>query len=371
MLANPVMVGIGLISYPIYLWHWPLLSFGHIIYAGEPPWSIRLALIISSFVLATATYFFVEIPVRKIPRQWAIGMLVTLVATLGAIGKNVYERDGLDFRYRKMIVVDRESERDFVDWENTGLITQSSCKIPFQFPGREYCLTRHVELPPTATLIGDSHAFHAYWGVAEAMDLLGDNLTLIGRGACVPLFNYSRGRDEDRCQPHMDAMLTYSADEPSIRKVILVFRGRYLPNDADESTQLRFASSLDATFNRLLKAGKTVFYVLPVVEPGFDPRLCLGNLPFGRKAPMSCQLSRKAEMEKTALLRGIVQSALKKYPDVQLLDPNDYLCDGDVCSVIREGRTMFKDENHISYSGSLFLGQKMLWETPRRTVAKQ
>ncbi len=370
LLAHPVMVGIGLISYPLYLWHWPLLSFGRIIYAGEPPWLIRLALVVSSVVLAIATYFFVEIPVRKMPRRWAIGLLVTLAATLVVIGKNVYDRDGLDFRYKKMIVVDGESERDFVDWEKTGLITQSTCKIPFQFPGREYCLTRHAERPPTAALIGDSHAFHAYWGVAEALDLLGDNLTLIGRGACVPLYNYSRGRDEDHCQPHMNTMLTYAADAPNIRKVILVFRGRYLPNEADTSAQAQFAASLDITLSRLLKAGKTVHYVLPVVEPGFDPRLCLGSLPFGRKAPMSCQLSRSADNEKTSLLRGIVRTTLEKYPDVKLLDPNDYLCDSDVCPVIREGLPMFKDENHISYSGSLFLGEKMSWMIPRRVVGK-
>jgi hypothetical protein len=133
---------------------------------------------------------------------------------------------------------------------------------------------------------------------------------------------------------------------------------------------LQFAASLDFTFNSLLKAGKTVYYVLPIVEPGFDPRLCLGNLPFGRKAPMSCQLSRSADIEKTTLLRGIVQTALRKFPGVKLLDPNDYLCDGDVCPVIREGRPMFKDENHVSYSGSPFLGQKMSWVIPEQVIGK-
>ncbi|MDP3652777.1 MAG: acyltransferase family protein [Rhodoferax sp.] len=372
LLAHPVMVNIGLISYPLYLWHWPLISFASIIHSGQPDWDVCLALLAASFLLATTTYQLVEKPIQKMVRKGegklVLTLLVTMMVLLGLMGKNVYDRDGLErIRYKTLIGLDAASQRDFVEWEHSGLITQSNCRIPFQFPGREYCLTKHVERPPTAALIGDSHAFHAYWGIAEALDQIGENLILVGRGACVPLIDYSRGRDEDLCQPHMNAMLSYAANEPNIKKIILVFRGRYLPNEADPQTQSRFRSSLERTLSRLLAAGKNVYYLLPVVEPGFDPRLCLGNLPFGRQSPMPCDISRSRDAEKTVLLRSIVMMVVKKYPNVELMDPNNYLCDGDICPVIRNTHPMFKDENHLSYSGSLFLGTTMPWSVHDRT----
>lgn len=54
------LVYIGLISYPAYLWHWPLLSFEQILNTEYPPKYIRLILVVASFVLAALTYHLVE-----------------------------------------------------------------------------------------------------------------------------------------------------------------------------------------------------------------------------------------------------------------------------------------------------------------------
>jgi peptidoglycan/LPS O-acetylase OafA/YrhL len=59
-------VFIGLISYPLYLWHWPPLSFGRIIAEGEPTLQARAALVLAAVILAWATYRYVEAPVRGV-----------------------------------------------------------------------------------------------------------------------------------------------------------------------------------------------------------------------------------------------------------------------------------------------------------------
>jgi hypothetical protein len=63
-LMNPVMIWVGLISYPLYLWHWPILSFLQIIEGGDPSIQTRILALIVSLLLAWLTYKFIELPVR-------------------------------------------------------------------------------------------------------------------------------------------------------------------------------------------------------------------------------------------------------------------------------------------------------------------
>ena len=64
VLASPPLVWIGLISYPLYLWHWPLLVFAGIIKFGPLTLLERELILLASALLAWATYRFVEIPFR-------------------------------------------------------------------------------------------------------------------------------------------------------------------------------------------------------------------------------------------------------------------------------------------------------------------
>ncbi|RSZ55584.1 acyltransferase [Massilia atriviolacea] len=94
LLGRRLPVAIGLISYPLYLWHWPLLSYGHIVYGQKPPMAVKLALVAAGFVLAWLTYRLVEIPLRERRDRsrvtWSLGMGMVAIAVLGlAIGTSV------------------------------------------------------------------------------------------------------------------------------------------------------------------------------------------------------------------------------------------------------------------------------------------
>lgn len=97
LLSLKLMVFIGLISYPLYLWHWPLLSFARIIYGEVPPKLIRIALVAAAMLLAWITYRFIEPPLRwgKHSRIKAVCLFVTLLLVgFGGIKiyKNLYFR---------------------------------------------------------------------------------------------------------------------------------------------------------------------------------------------------------------------------------------------------------------------------------------
>lgn len=74
---------LGLISYPMYLWHWPLLSYAYIVYGQKPPMLAKVALVLASVALAWLTYRFIELPVRA--RTDTRKLVTTLSAAMGAV----------------------------------------------------------------------------------------------------------------------------------------------------------------------------------------------------------------------------------------------------------------------------------------------
>lgn len=87
ILANGAMVFIGLISYPLYLWHWPALSFAHVVEGAEPSPVVRWGAVLASFVLAWMTYLLAERPIRSGRVSGAgVAGLVTLSIVAGGVG---------------------------------------------------------------------------------------------------------------------------------------------------------------------------------------------------------------------------------------------------------------------------------------------
>ncbi len=97
LLSHRAMVFIGLVSYPLYLWHWPILSYLGILRAGVPTFlEIDLA-VGASFILACGTYYFVEKPIRH--RRNAVIGLCTAMVSLGAVGLSTVLGSGFSFRF--------------------------------------------------------------------------------------------------------------------------------------------------------------------------------------------------------------------------------------------------------------------------------
>ncbi|MBU3583731.1 acyltransferase [Polynucleobacter sp. 15G-AUS-farblos] len=95
LLSNRLMVWIGVISYPLYLWHWPLLSFVRIVEGDFP--RLKVGAVILSFVLAWLTYRLIESPLRFGARAKvkALG-LIAAMCLVGATGFAIYQQDGVE-----------------------------------------------------------------------------------------------------------------------------------------------------------------------------------------------------------------------------------------------------------------------------------
>ena len=95
VLGNRLMVGVGLISYPLYLWHWPILVFAKIVKGSLLTPTDRVAAIAASVALAFLTYRFVEYPIRhspalRVPQGFVAQGLAAAMAAAGALGLLIF-----------------------------------------------------------------------------------------------------------------------------------------------------------------------------------------------------------------------------------------------------------------------------------------
>lgn len=102
ILSNKLLVRIGLISYPLYLWHWALLSLQFLSFYSEPNLTIntKISVLIFSFIGAWITYQFIEKPIRhtKINKGYVALLLVLIMFIIGACGCLVYLNNGITSR---------------------------------------------------------------------------------------------------------------------------------------------------------------------------------------------------------------------------------------------------------------------------------
>ncbi|MEF2913256.1 MAG: acyltransferase, partial [Succinivibrio sp.] len=102
ILSNKIMVFLGLISYPLYLWHWPLLSFAYIYSGQTPAVLIRVIALGASLVLSIITFLLIEPPLRfgKLAKIKAT-LLLCMLCSCGGIGLYIQKNNGIEDRPSK------------------------------------------------------------------------------------------------------------------------------------------------------------------------------------------------------------------------------------------------------------------------------
>lgn len=110
ILSNKVAVWFGLISYPLYLWHWPILSFARILENEMPARDVRIMAVLFAIFLAWLSVKMIERPLRhgnKSPR-FSVVMLCALMAVIGVVGVLLWKGDFSDSHEYKKLPIKRK-----------------------------------------------------------------------------------------------------------------------------------------------------------------------------------------------------------------------------------------------------------------------
>lgn len=372
ILANRVAVFIGLISYPLYLWHWPLLSFEHILWGGTPPVLARVAAVAAAFALAWLTYRFVEPPLRygKHGSLKAIVLFLAVVG-IGAGGYALYKSNGFPERVGQT----QAKQAALADYEAFRRGAQKRCEAKFPDWVRQdnKC---HLQKPfgeNTVALIGDSHSGHLFAGLVTANSKYAFE---VFPGSCgVPFLDVStasrvKGRvGKLRSEVYLRHKEAYKhmAEDPKVRVVLLAHtpgcsRGdaidRQNPNEKDVRKVLH--SGLVRTLDMLQNANKQVIIVLDNPTLPFNPSRCVRR-PMLSDGPQ-CRFPRKQweNNEPRRFFEGIVREVAPKYNNVLVVDLTNRFCDKTTCTAVLGREVLYRDRGHLNMAGSKWVAPVLL-----------
>jgi peptidoglycan/LPS O-acetylase OafA/YrhL len=349
ILSSRLLVGIGKISYPMYLWHWPLLAFARIIEGDAPSIMVIVTALIATVLLASATYFWIEKPIRQCSFSPFIPpTLITAMLVLGLAGGGVYLNNGVPQREAAVHDADIRAQFEGSNWKYT---TNDICKANYPDHYRYFCI-QNREGSPTMILLGDSFANALYAGLINNPYLKDE--VILSYGSCSP-----HGGSEENCQTQ-DRIIQST---PTLRYALLNAwwprfdaEGRLL-NHFDDSKVLsssiadQYRASLDNRITMLESQGTKVFLFGPKPEIDYDIKYCFAR-PL--KAPSkSCRVSEAERHAQQQHLLTILREVLEKHPRVTFFDQNEMLCKAGGCSLISdEHLPMLRDNGHYSQYGS-------------------
>lgn len=366
VLSNRVMVWIGLISFPLYLWHWPLLAFARIVQSETPSIDIRLAAIALSVFLAWLTYVLIEKRVRHLKNKTVTLVLITLMVITGFLGYNSFSRDGYSFRAN---IKKLELQNSGFNWDDIPRYANDAKEDP-------------ASMKRDVMLIGDSHAQAIFVGLSELFKKHNSRLQLRAGAACPPFYDLTVqhiGHPEE-CKDVMNGYLDAVIKDKSIKTVVLTSRGplyltgqgfgdgdaiflkiksKHVEAKSDVDFSPIFADAIARTLKMLLEAKKKVIYIVDAPEMGFAPELCVDARPFkivdNKKAV--CGIPRDIFEKRNENYLKIVATQSQAFPNVRFLYPSKHLCDEQFCYAKKDGVIFYRDDDHLSLEGGLRIGK--------------
>jgi peptidoglycan/LPS O-acetylase OafA/YrhL len=362
------IVFVGLISYSLYLWHWPVYVFAHAALFRAPTPLESAVLVAASFALAWLSWRYIETPFRNRNWRWpqpilfrraALAMAATAACALIVVrSEGLPQRFPADIRAILAEADDHEPRMSECFGLTAGDVRNGRlCRIGGKVQAASFLLW------------GDSHADALIPAVQTVARREGRSGLFAGTDSCPPLLGVKRA-DTAKCEAFNNAVAEIATSK-AIREVILEARwaknaegssfgeepdGRVRIFDdisqgrTEAETRKVFARGLERTVRALVGAGKKVVLVASVPEVGYPVPPMLAR---AKMADPNAKLSTSAALyrERQKFVLATFARMQRRY-GVQIVYPDRVLCDSAACSVALNGRPLYRDAHHLSVFGA-------------------
>jgi peptidoglycan/LPS O-acetylase OafA/YrhL len=368
----------GLISYSLYLWHWPVLVF-YGMYSLEPLSALeKVFLLVCVGLISWASWKYIELPFRSrqlLARQkplFAVGAGVMLISAI--CGGVLVVSEGLPQRYSPTLNRILATEND----EPTN--EQMACKNMRRADGFEFRVCpvgKNVNATATVVVWGDSHAKALLPAIESSASRFGKNGVYIGRGGCLSLFGAHQIRQgKDRCIQNAEAFLAYITEHPEIEQVIVISRwamyamGEPYRNEMGNTVYIRdketeelsleenkrvFARAFRRTMDTLSGLGKKIAVVAQVPATEWHIPKIVARLT-SRQADMDLRPASKDYQERQSFVADVMEDVRERYP-FAIINPHEEMCDSKYCKVFDNDLPIYRNSSHITQTFAITLSQ--------------
>lgn len=386
LLATPVPLFIGLISYSLYLWHWPIFVALSYYFAGDLPPLVALAGLVVSVALATFSWRYVErLPRRKnfLSRGAVFAIAGAFSFVLAAIGFTYYRTDGMASRFPARHAALVKASNDFL--QNGGYCVEAQND---DIPGLAHCRLGKTEEAPTFLVWADSHGRAYRDGIDALAKDLGRSGLMVWDGGCPPIKDIGKSEiiatadDNATCRTRNDRLVQYLERDRALRTVIFIGRWSYytegtgLGRDASnavtlsgpdgrtaptlEAQQALFGAAFESTVDWLRGQGRRVFVVEQTPEiPDMNARFLAQQIVTGRiteqEARQHYAQAPRAQVERRQAVAQDLFRRLAGAGKISVLGTHGAFCDGSICSGWHDDAPALFDNNHVMVATSLRL----------------
>ncbi len=357
VLSHRTLVAIGLISYPLYLWHWPMLVFARIArFGAEPPILMKLALIGASFALAYLTWRWIERPFRfgRLTAWKPIGATAGL-AMAACLALLVWSNAGIPTRFTgdiQYLVKDFQTEANRAYRNGTCLLGDTQAATAF-VPD---CVSTLGAENRLVLLWGDSYAAHLYPGLPK----LKFNLAEYTASGCPPIMGFVSTQ-----RTNCDAINRFVMSRiEALKPQTVILAGRWNLYDGRGGWGTMDQAAIHATIAKLTASG-----VARIVVVGQFPawslapaRILIRNHQFGMRSRAPNQSAQLAEYSTDYLdsQSFAVEDSLRQYwpaSKVIFISPRTTLCSAAGCRLLSPGsppQPVTWDHGHLTLAGSIY-----------------
>ena len=365
ILSNKLMVWVGLISFPLYLWHWPLLSFARIICGDTPGIAVRIAAVLLAVTLAWLTYHLIESRLRFSRKLSTVIGLVFVSALVFSIGIVTYTKLGFINRPVNAPFKSAMDQKLFVLSKQSNGSCQE--KMRLGLTAEEVCLASTSN--PTVLFTGDSHAMSLYSAIYADRVHVGGVLVAAHSCPFYPNLVYAPAHKttfNGNCVGIADEALRVAEKTPSIKTVVISNFAVGAESDGVFNYQLNGVTiGQDEAFikgggyfiGRLLAAGKRVIYVEDVPHLKHLPSDCEERTALVR--PQRCEVDR-AELDQSRIsyIQDLAQIKIA-HPNFEIFQSEPIFCNAGTCKAKDDGGYLYFDHDHLSIHGSELLLKSM------------
>ncbi|MBT2340308.1 MULTISPECIES: acyltransferase family protein [Pseudomonas] len=360
VLGARALVWVGLLSYSLYLWHWPVYVYANAISVdGIQPWE-AVGWILLALGLAWLSWRFVELPFRekrllagRRPMLIGAGLAMAALAVAGVV---VRSADGFPQRLTGKALEYAQAR----EWR----AGQMECMLGFtdEQPDKACLLGANKEAAANQMFWGDSHAAALLPAIEKSGTRDGHPVWLYSMSGCPPILSADQS---PRCREFNDRTME-QVRSLHIRDVVLAANwslyayGRedgdkkhmLNPHDSRAEAEARMATAIRARVALIRATGAQVwlFKEVPLQRLGTISRLTslarIGRSAEGLGRPLQEHLARQR------FLSVLFDSMSAADPGVHVIDPASLMCPDEVCRIEVNGYSQYKDEDHLSDIGS-------------------